>query len=85
MVCELWLVSVPDAVLVGIGGGSSLQPWSEMHFSESGVSQPPFLLGHVEGRVTDQTGARGDLTVTGVGVRVSHPTVSWTAERYNNT
>lgn len=70
---------LPEAVLVGVGGGSSLQPLSpDVRLPASpGVPESPLIVGHVERGVADEAGAGGDLAVTGVRVGVSHPVVTW--------
>lgn len=75
-------VILPKTVLIGVSCGSSFQPWSSnVRIPDySGVTKSPLLLGHVERGVTNETGARGDLTVTRVWVGVSHPVVTWRSE-----
>lgn len=72
-------VFVPEAVLVGVRGGSSLQPratYVRLHNSPR-MTKSPLILVHVEGGVADEAGARGDLAVARVGVGIPHPTVAW--------
>lgn len=73
-------VFLPQTVLVRVSGGSSFHPRSpNVRFPNSSrVTESPLFLGHVERGITDETGARWDLTVSRVWVGVPHPAVTWT-------